>query len=207
MALRRTDLFFFSCTFSLFQFIHFSFKVECLSCGSLFIFKSVVSFAICWILQTKKYYWENIKQAWQIFPGEINFRISLIFWHISWWIAHESPCGPLSIYQFDFLGWLSKHRKGKRGGLSKLHWSAGHQQKKHERKCERKLLWCYSGTPFMFKFCNNKKMKIWRRTHMCDCVLRKLKLSNWWSKKEMRKNIGIHLIDQPMHMSGILQVA
>ena len=56
MALRRTDLFFFSCTFSLFQFIHFSFKVECLSCGSLFIFKSVVSFAICWILQTKKYY-------------------------------------------------------------------------------------------------------------------------------------------------------
>ena len=47
MALRRTDLFFFSCTFSLFQFIHFSFKVECLSCGSLFIFKSVVSFAIC----------------------------------------------------------------------------------------------------------------------------------------------------------------
>ena len=207
MALRRTDLFFFSCTFSLFQFIHFSFKVECLSCGSLFIFKSVVSFAICWILQTKKYYWENIKQAWQIFPGEINFRISLIFWHISWWIAHESPCGPLSIYQFDFLGWLSKHRKGKRGGLSKLHWSAGHQQKKTRKKMWKKTTLVLFRNTLHVQVLQQQKMKIWRRTHMCDCVLRKLKLSNWWHKKEMRKNIGIHLIDQPMYMSGILRVA
>lgn len=61
--------------------------------------------------------WENGAHYWlgQIILEDIDFcKKYCWFWEIVLGeLPCESPCGPLSIYQFDFHGWLSKQKRAK----------------------------------------------------------------------------------------------
>ena len=145
-------------------------------------------------------------------------KLWLILRNCSWWIGLWVSMWSI-VHLSIWLSWVVEQtEKGK--GVAWAN-STGVQDAK-KKKHERKLLQCCSLRTYFIWFnrsChamlargpNTFDANLKKHAHVLRCALCKLKLSNWWHRKKRTKslqshwtkNIGFHLIDQLVYMSGI----